>query len=94
PVGSVSTKTPVDATAQLRVMPNPSTNTFQLRYEWPGKEHTQLELCDMLGQPVIRRQLSADAGAITFGQELAPGIYFLTLRSDGRQSVPVKLIKN
>ena len=94
PIGSVSTNTPVDATAQLRVLPNPSANVFQLQYEWPGKEQAQLELCNMLGQPVIRRQLNADAGALTFGQDLAPGVYVLTLRSDGRQSAPLRLIKN
>jgi choice-of-anchor B domain-containing protein len=93
PIGSVPTQNPADASAQLKVMPNPSAHTFRLEYNWPGRQDIQLELCNILGQSVVRQQLNADKGFAALGHELAPGVYFLILRSEGRQSVPIKLVK-
>lgn len=83
-----------DPTAVLAIAPNPSSDDFALRYDWPGVQHAVLDVCNLLGQTVLAQPLAADRGTIRFGRELPKGVYVVVLRSESRQSAVVKVLKN
>lgn len=90
--GAVAVSEP-DPNAQLRVTPNPSNAGFLLNYSWPEAKTVTLEIRNLLGQPVVFQDLNGNAGNTRFGNELPAGVYLVTLRSEERQSVVVKAVK-
>lgn len=91
--GAVATFEP-DPTAQLSLTPNPSTDAFQVAYNWPDMNKITLDVRNLLGQTVFAQQLNASTGIVRFGNNNLPaGVYMITLRSEGRQSVVVKAVK-
>ena len=93
PDGSISTRPDLDANARLSVVPNPSSTDFRFRYDWPSVSDLTLEVHNLLGQLVYTQALSSDMGTVTFGQGWPTGLYLATLRSDDRQSLPLKMVK-
>ncbi|MFN0175305.1 MAG: choice-of-anchor B family protein [Saprospiraceae bacterium] len=92
--GLVGVQSVLDATVSLSVLPNPSSAEFELRYSWENtEENPTLELRNLLGQIVFSEKLSSKTGFTTFGGNLKPGIYFASLRSNGRSSAGMKLVK-
>lgn len=79
--------------AAIQVVPNPSTATFSIRYDWQGVEDMTLEVRNALGQIVLTRQTGVSKGFIEIGEGWPAGLYFATLRNGERRSVPVKMIK-
>ncbi len=84
----------LDASVLLSVAPNPSAAEFALHFSW---EHADampvLEVRNLLGQIVYTEKLSAKTGLTSFGSQLNTGIYFASLRSSGRSSEVIKLVK-
>ncbi len=92
--GLVGVQSVLDASASLTVLPNPSSGEFELRYSWENsEENPTVELRNLLGQLVFSENLSSKTGVTTFGSNLNPGIYFANLRSTGRLSAALKLVK-
>lgn len=83
----------LDASASLLVVPNPTSTDFSLQYAWPTVPNLVLEVRNLLGQVVYTQALGSDTGSVRFGQNWPVGIYLATLRSDSRQSMPVKMVK-
>jgi len=90
--GAVATFEP-DPNAQLFLTPNPSVSEFQVNYNWPDMNNGSLEVRNLLGQVVNSQQLNASAGTTRFGNTLPAGVYLVTLRSEDRQSVVIKAVK-
>jgi len=95
PVGTSGVRTDLYEAARLDVSPNPSTTGFQVRYDWPNNtDRLQLEVRNALGQMVVSQPLGLmNNGIFECGNDWASGIYFAVLRSTGRQSAPVKMVK-
>ncbi len=89
----ISTRPDLDANANLSVTPNPTNTDFTLRYTWPTAAHPMLEVRNLLGQLVYTQTVGTSIGTATFGQEWPTGVYFATLRSNGRQSTSLKMVK-
>lgn len=84
----------LDASASLSVLPNPASGAFGLRYSWENsEENPTVELRNLLGQLVFTEKLTSKTGFTTFGGNLKPGVYFANLRSAGRSSAAMKLVK-
>ena len=93
PVKSSGTKPDIDARAFLQATPNPSSAEFALRYEWPLAGDLTLEVRNALGQVVHYQALGAATGAVSCGNTWPKGVYFATLRSTGKQSETLRLVK-
>lgn len=79
--------------ALFSVSPNPAASTFVIRYDWPGSAKTMLEVRNQLGQIIWTQQLSGETGSVVCGDNWPQGVYVATLRSDEKQSTPVRLVK-
>ncbi|MBX2906013.1 MAG: T9SS type A sorting domain-containing protein [Taibaiella sp.] len=81
------------AASQLRLVPNPNKGTFTISGNLASgvNEDVHIEITDMLGQVVFRGNLVAKHGRvnnrITLENNLANGMYMLTLRTDTEQKV-------
>jgi hypothetical protein len=84
---------PVTPTLSLdEVFPNPTRGEIVVRYTLPATETAQLEVLDLAGRRVARRDagdLSPGPHEITLGrsERLAPGIYVVKLRQGTVQRV-------
>lgn len=84
----------IDPQALVQVLPNPSSTDFALQYHWPNIAGAGLEVRNLLGQAVLAQSLNGATGTTRFGADWPRGVYLATLRSaDGRQSAPVKVVK-
>ncbi|MDO8366384.1 MAG: choice-of-anchor B family protein [Saprospiraceae bacterium] len=91
---TVSGRPDLDASAILRVSPNPSVSDFSIQYAWENiQENPVLEVRNLLGQVVFFEKLSAKTGLVNLGNNWNAGVYFASLRSAGHSSVAVKLVK-
>lgn len=93
PVTVTATRPELDATANLSVVPNPTNADFSLRYTWAAVSDMTLEVRNLLGQVVYTQALSSNTGVVRFGQNWPTGVYVATLRSDNRQTTPLKMVK-
>ncbi len=92
--GTVGVQPDFDASAFMAVSPNPSVADFSTRYSWENAEGDPvLEVRNLLGQLVFTEKLSFKTGTATFGNNMNAGIYFANLRSAGRSSAVLKLVK-
>lgn len=91
--GAVAVRPEVDVNARLDLSPNPSASDFRLIYQWPDASAVQLEVRNLLGQPVLLQALNGPTGSLRFGSDLASGLYLVRLVSEGRQSAVVKVVK-
>ncbi len=83
----------LDASASLQITPNPSASSFSIRYEWPNAQNVLLEVRNLLGQMVWAQQPGDGSGSVVCGDNWPAGVYMATLRSNERQSVPLRLVK-
>lgn len=72
----------------IDIYPNPSNNTFLLRGDFTNGE-TEMELFDANGRLLIRKAVYEE---FSFGDDLAPGIYVMTIRNE-YSAQTVKLVK-
>jgi Secretion system C-terminal sorting domain len=82
----VVTLTPGPDAASMTLQPNPATDQVTVTvYSWSA-EKTAVTMYNVLGQPVLSRQVSLNKGVnsvvIPLG-DLAPAVYFLVLNSAG-----------
>ena len=83
-----------DANALMTAAPNPSYNNFTVQYSWEDAlELPVMEVRNLLGQVVFSENLLAKSGAISCGNNWAPGVYFATLQSGTSHGSPLKLVK-
>lgn len=93
PVTTSGTKPGVDISAFLKATPNPSATSFLLNYDWPTAQNLMLEVHNALGQMVFSQQLGANTGTTICGDDWSKGVYIATLRSQEKQSAPLRLVK-
>jgi hypothetical protein len=67
---------------QVQIFPNPSNGEFQLTI---GRNLSapSLRVMDALGRVVESRKLAANTRALTFGQQLPTGLYFVEILDGG-----------
>eukprot|EP01030_Chromulinospumella_sphaerica_P034288 gene34288-biopygen5254 len=92
-VAPLSTSQAATTISDLRLVPNPNKGTFTIsgNLSTGGDEDVNAEVTDMLGQVVFRGVVKAKGGRIesriTLENNLANGMYLLTLRTDAEQKV-------
>lgn len=87
----VGTENPL--AGNINVYPNPTNDNFIVKIEIPGLENLNLELVNMLGQQLWRREQVSGNGICEIpAEQLAPGVYLLQA-SSGDQSITIKLLK-
>ena len=82
------------AAFQLKAFPNPSSRSFFLSYsieDWDGQ--AQLEVYNLLGQRVETLHLEVAQGRVELGDQLQKGVYIAQIKSAGKASAGIKLIK-
>lgn len=77
---------------QARVRPNPSSTRFMIDITGNGKERISLQVWDVLGRVVERRDGLQLYQPIRMGEDYKPGIYFVQLMQ-GTKKVVLKVIK-
>lgn len=92
PVNVTSTQN-LNPVSALTVTPNPSASTFAIRYDWADAKNLVLEVCNDLGQNILRQKLAGENGMTICGDNWPKGVYIATLRSDDLRSAPVRLVK-
>ncbi len=77
---------------QVHIFPNPSNSEFQLTI---GRNLSapSLRVLDALGRVVENRKLAANTRALTFGQQLPTGLYFVEILDGGTRVETNKVIK-
>ena len=91
---TVGVKPDFDQSAFMSASPNPSVEAFDFRYSWESSdENPVVEVSNLMGQVIYTERLASKTGITTFGNTWKPGVYFAALRSAGRSSVAVKLVK-
>jgi choice-of-anchor B domain-containing protein len=91
---TVGVKPDFDQSAFMSASPNPSVEAFDFRYSWESSdENPVVEVSNLMGQVIYTERLASKTGITTFGNSWKPGVYFALLRSAGRSSVAVKLVK-
>lgn len=80
----------VDQELSCRVLPNPSSNYFNLQVQGGSGKNIELSLSDINGR-VINKWTTTSSNT-RFGDQLLPGIYLLRV-TQGEQQVPLKLVK-
>lgn len=93
PVTSSSVSPELLEAARLEASPNPSSDAFRIRYDWPADGSPVLEIRNALGVLVENRTLNSTNGTLDCGEQWNSGVYFAVLRGQGRQSTAVKLVK-
>ena len=93
PGALVSGVNDIYTSASMMVMPNPSATSFAIRYDWPGAQNLSMEVRNLLGQTVMTQQLATATGVLNCGETWTKGVYIVVLRNEGRQSAPVRLVK-
>lgn len=94
-LGAVGVKPELDGSASMAVSPNPSSDAFFLQYAWENADQNPiLEVTNLLGQTVYTEKLSSKTGTVTFGNNWKSGVYLAKLRSAGRSSEVIKLVKH
>ena len=77
---------------KTNVYPNPSNSVFNIQIESLSDEPVSISIYDISGR-LISRSSESRAQGIIIGQEINPGLYFLTISQDDN-SETVKIIKN
>lgn len=93
PLGSSSVSPNLLEAARLDVSPNPSTDQFRIRYDWPADGIPTFEVRNALGQIIENQALGTANGTLDCGNNWPKGVYFAVLRGQGKQSVGMKLVK-
>lgn len=93
PLGFVASNELAAEPIRIQVVPNPTSAEFTIRYGWQKSRNLTLEVRNALGQRVFTQACNGETGTVTCGQGWPKGIYMAILRSEDRQSGPVKMIK-
>lgn len=84
----------LDASARFTASPNPSVGDFALQYDWEkATEMPVLEVRNALGQLVVSQTLTSKTGILRTGNNWVAGVYFAQLKSEGRLSEVISLVK-
>jgi len=91
---TVGVQADLDASVSITVSPNPSASEFAINYAWEQAENNPvLEVYNLVGQLVYTEKLSSKTGYVLCGNAWKSGVYFAKLKSDGRVSAAVKLVR-
>jgi len=90
--GMVDVSDYIDENIKMAVSPNPFSSGFSLTYDMVDPKG-ELIMLNAQGQTVVRRELNHSAANLQIGEDLHPGIYFLSIRSGEKWSAPVKVLK-
>jgi len=91
---TVGTVPVLDASAQFTASPNPSVHDFVLQYAWENAAQMPvLEVRNALGQVLVSQTLTAKSGTLRTGNDWVAGVYFAQLKSEGRLSGVISLVK-
>ena len=79
----------------VAVSPNPFNDAVYVQYHldnMAGEEAT-LHVFDVLGRDIYSQKLQNTEGAISFANDWVTGIYTIQIKTKGRWSVPLKVVK-
>ncbi len=93
PKGSSTATSDTHLSGTLATAPNPSSSSFSIHYNWQGVENPILEVRNPVGQVVFTQTLSGDSGVLSCGGQWPNGVYMAVLKNEGRQSAPLRLVK-
>jgi choice-of-anchor B domain-containing protein len=79
--------------ARLAVRPNPFHSEALLDFEMPGGGRGRIAVYDLTGRLAETVETDGEAGQVTLGSGLNPGVYIVRLEQDGRASRNIKLVK-
>ncbi len=80
--------------AVLSAHPNPFNDQIYINFDLAVlPDHTFLKVYNLMGQLVENKAINQSIGQIQVGRDLAKGIYFLALESNGKTVETLKLIK-
>jgi hypothetical protein len=71
----------------MRLFPNPNNGTFRVEFEMEGLKQVKIAVVNTLGQNLHSEDLGNCAGRVQKNialDNLAPGIYFILIESDGK----------
>jgi xyloglucan-specific exo-beta-1,4-glucanase len=80
-----------EATPHLIAYPNPSDNSFNIEIKDAKESAYSLQLSDLIGHVIEEIKIPSGISAISIGQNLPAGIYFLRLKVPAQKTI--KLIK-
>ena len=81
-----------NAAQDLNISPNPATDFFEISYQNKNKAETTLEVCNLLGQEILKEKLNAGNNKIN-ASEWARGVYVYRIRQEGKIIAKGKLAK-
>ena len=88
---SVAAQEPKTTDAALEIAPNPADGRLVL--QWKTREKGWIAVSDLRGKVWLTALVHADQGSLAFNtQNLYPGIYFVSFRSESGQVVTRKLV--
>jgi len=84
----------IDSQAKFSVYPNPASDYINFEYEYIGTEQAFFELTNIVGHKVIEMSLDDNVGVKKVDiSEIPSGLYFYTLKLDGKSMGTNRLIK-
>ncbi|MEO1450995.1 MAG: T9SS type A sorting domain-containing protein, partial [Bacteroidota bacterium] len=81
------------AGSEFTVFPNPSNAAFTLRYTFPEFVEAQVEVRDMMGRQIARKEIRGVTGEVSLdGRAWASGTYFMVVRTRGEVLATQKIL--
>lgn len=77
---------------ELKVFPNPAKDILHIELSRTGGQASEFELFDMVGHKLYTKSLSANANFDVDLKKLAKGVYFYTLKQNGKALITKKLV--
>jgi hypothetical protein len=78
--------------ADLKISPNPTTAFFEITYQNKNKAEATLQVCNLLGQEILKEKLKAGNNKIN-ASEWARGVYLYCIIQEGEIIANGKLVK-
>lgn len=75
------------------VYPNPTANEFTLQFELDGLPDPSVRITDALGRRVSGQRITSGTGALTFGNDLPQGFYFVEIFTGAQRAYVTKVVK-
>ncbi|MEI9808752.1 MAG: DUF4082 domain-containing protein [Bacteroidota bacterium] len=92
PAGKTMEEQPVDQQLDIRVMPNPGIDYFNITIKGSGKDPVSIRILDIFGQVVEKYEKINTSAVLRVGHGWTGGTYFAEVIQGGQRKV-VKLIK-
>ena len=98
PYGSVNNRSPFPGKVELIVFPNPSNNSFNIRYNLDAYEYVRLFIYNSIGQKIWYTDIGRQSPGVNLykysAENIPSGMYFLEISTEKmKESIPFTIIK-